>query len=200
VPTLYQPRSLGAGSQQIKVTIDGKTVKADNANIIQVDVIASNGVIHVIDEVLAQPPNAVDVAIAGGFTTLVQALTFTGLADVVASSPSLTIFAPTDAAFAKLPANVAKFLFSEKGKPTLANILKYHVVASVIYSAGIPSVRTPVATLLGKNVIAKASNGKVTINGKVNVIAADVLASQGVIHVIDTVLIPPASSSLLAEL
>ena len=100
-------------------------------------------------------------------------------------------FAPTDEAFAKLPDGTVENLLKPENKDALAGILLHHVVAGKIMSGDIGSSASP-ATLQGATLDVKANYGKVTVNGA-NVIAADVGASNGVIHVIDTVILPPSS-------
>jgi uncharacterized surface protein with fasciclin (FAS1) repeats len=217
--TLFAPATLRSASQRSKIEINGDKVRVDNANIIAVDVFASNGVIHgefrslwghvlpacilwflslthpgfffislhsVVDDVLIPPVNAVEIAAATpALSTLVSTLQYADLVDAVKEGP-FTIFAPTDAAFAKLPLALRKALFTPLGKPILASILKFHVVPAVVYAAGIPKTATQVPTLLGFKTTAQTTAAGVVINGNANVAIADVLASNGVVHVIDT--------------
>lgn len=133
----------------------------------------------------------VDVAAgAGTFNTLVAAAKAAGLVDTLKSKGPLTVFAPTDAAFAKLPKGTVENLLKPENKAQLAAILKYHVVAGKIRSADIKGKKTRVASVEGRKLSVNATKG-VKINGA-NVVKADVAASNGVIHVVDTVLLPPA--------
>ena len=137
-----------------------------------------------------QAQNIVEVAKnAGQFNTLLAAAKAAGLADTLATTPNLTVFAPTDEAFAKLPKGTVETLLKPENKAKLAAILKYHVVAKRIAAKDIPTKALHVKTLNGKSVSAKAGASGVRIN-TAKVISADVKASNGVIHVIDKVLLP----------
>ena len=130
-------------------------------------------------------------AAAGSFGTLLAAAQAAGLVDALKGEGPLTVFAPTDEAFAKLPEGTVENLLKPENKEALAGILLHHVVAGKIMSGDIGSSASP-ATLQGATLDVRASYGKVTVNGA-NVIAADIGASNGVIHVIDTVILPPSS-------
>lgn len=130
-------------------------------------------------------------AAAGSFGTLLAAAEAAGLVDALRGDGPLTVFAPTDEAFAKLPEGTVENLLKPENKDALAGILLYHVVAGKIMSGDIGSSASP-ATLQGATLDVKANYGKVTVNGA-NVVTADVGASNGVIHVIDAVILPPAS-------
>jgi uncharacterized surface protein with fasciclin (FAS1) repeats len=126
---------------------------------------------------------------AGSFKTLLTAAKAAGLVPALSGRGPLTVFAPTDDAFAKLPRGTVEGLLEPRNKSKLAAILKYHVVAGRAIRAGqIKAGRTHLKTLNGKQV-AVVKNGGVTVNGA-RVVTADVKASNGVIHVIDRVLIP----------
>jgi len=131
----------------------------------------------------------VDTAVAAGqFKTLATAVKAAGLVDALKGPGPFTVFAPTDAAFAKLPAGtLATLLKSPKGE--LTRILTYHVVPGKVMAADITNGMTA-KTLEGATLKFTIKNGKVYVNG-VQVTTADVPASNGVIHVIDGVLIPP---------
>ena len=132
--------------------------------------------------------NIVQTAInAGNFTTLATALTEAGLVDALEGKGPFTVFAPTDDAFKKLPDGVLESLLQDKD--ALKNVLLYHVVAGDITSKQIVNL-SEAMTLDGSDVKIKVDDGKVMVNNA-QVIGADVMASNGVIHVIDTVLIPP---------
>ncbi len=128
----------------------------------------------------------VDTAIAGGsFKTLVKAVQAAGLVDVLKGAGPFTVFAPTDAAFAKLPAGALESLLADKQK--LRAVLTYHVVPAKVMAA---QVKTGEAkTVQGQSIQIKASAKGVTVDGA-NVIKTDVVADNGVIHVIDSVIIP----------
>ena len=130
----------------------------------------------------------VDIAVAdGNFGTLVTALQATGLDSALAGDGPFTVFAPTDEAFAKLPEGTVEGLLQDKDK--LAAILRYHVVSGKVMAAEVTAL-SEAESLSGKMLAIDASNG-VKI-GTATVVKADIEASNGVIHVIDTVLIPPA--------
>ena len=123
---------------------------------------------------------------SGNFNTLAKALTETGLVEALQGDGPFTVFAPTDEAFAKLPEGTIEALL--KDKETLKNILLYHVVSGNVTSKEVVNLNTA-ETLAGKNVKIKVKDGSVMINDS-KVTTADVMASNGVIHIIDTVLIP----------
>jgi uncharacterized surface protein with fasciclin (FAS1) repeats len=128
----------------------------------------------------------VDTAIAAGsFKTLAAALTAAGLVDTLKGAGPFTVFAPTDEAFAKIPKADLDALLKDKAK--LTSVLTYHVVAGKVMAADVVKLKEA-KTVQGQMVKIDASNG-VKINGA-NVIKADVVASNGVIHVIDSVILP----------
>ena len=130
-------------------------------------------------------------ASAGQFNTLLAAAQAAGLAGALKGDGPLTVFAPTDAAFAKLPAGTVESLLKPENKDKLVAILTYHVLPRKLTANMIPGGRTPVRTLNSSARTLKVikSGGGVTVDGA-NVVAADVNASNGVIHVIDSVLLP----------
>jgi len=131
----------------------------------------------------------VDTAVSNGqFTTLVAAVKAAGLVETLKSKGPFTVFAPTDAAFAKLPAGTLEMLLKPENKDKLTQILTYHVLAGKVMSSDIAGKKLTVKTVQGSNVKINAMNG-VMINGA-NVIMADVTTANGVIHVIDTVILP----------
>lgn len=124
---------------------------------------------------------------AGQFNTLVAAVKAAGLADTLSGKGPFTVFAPTDDAFAKLPAGTVDTLLKPENKEKLAAILTYHVVSGKVMAADVKTMM--VKTVNGKEASVKADGGKVTIGGA-KVVKTDIAASNGVIHVIDTVLMP----------
>ena len=122
-----------------------------------------------------------------GFGTLVAALTAGGLVETLQGAGPFTVFAPSDAAFAELPAGLLDKLLLPANKDVLVAILTYHVVAGKVMAADV--VAGDVATVEGSNVTLDTMSG-VKVNGA-TVTTADVAASNGVIHVIDAVLVPP---------
>jgi len=128
----------------------------------------------------------VDTAIgAGQFNTLAKALTAAGLIDTLKGPGPFTVFAPTDAAFAKIPADKLNALLADKA--ALAKVLTYHVVPGMVVAADVKPGR--VKTVEGDYLNVTASSAGVKVNDA-NVIKTDVMASNGVIHVIDTVVLP----------
>ncbi|MBA6251107.1 MULTISPECIES: fasciclin domain-containing protein [unclassified Colwellia] len=131
----------------------------------------------------------VDVAAANGsFNTLVAAVKAGGLVDTLKGKGPFTVFAPTDEAFAKLPAGTVEMLLKPENKDKLVSILTYHVVAGKVMSTDVVKVDSA-STVQGQMLMVKVDGGNVMINNA-KVIMADVKASNGVIHVIDTVLMP----------
>jgi uncharacterized surface protein with fasciclin (FAS1) repeats len=123
---------------------------------------------------------------AGNFKTLATALTEAGLIEALQSDGPFTVFAPTDDAFAKLPEGTIESLL--KDKDALTKILLYHVVSGEVTSKDVVKLKKA-ETLEGENVSITTTDDGVMINDS-NVIAVDIMASNGVIHVIDTVLLP----------
>jgi uncharacterized surface protein with fasciclin (FAS1) repeats len=125
---------------------------------------------------------------AGSFTTLAKALQAAGLVETLKGAGPFTVFAPTDEAFAKLPAGTVENLLKPENRDQLRALLTYHVVAGKVTAAQVTKL-TSAKTVQGSDVTIAASGGKVKIDGA-NVVKADVMASNGVIHVIDTVIMP----------
>jgi uncharacterized surface protein with fasciclin (FAS1) repeats len=130
----------------------------------------------------------VDIAsTTDGFATLTAAVTAAGLVDTLKGEGPFTVFAPTDEAFAALPDGVLDALLLPENKDVLTQILTYHAVAGNVMAADVTDGDVP--TVEGQNITLSTADG-VTVNGA-NVVQADVVASNGVIHVIDAVLLPP---------
>jgi uncharacterized surface protein with fasciclin (FAS1) repeats len=130
--------------------------------------------------------NIVEVAVgAGSFETLVAAVQAAGLVETLSGKGPFTVFAPNDAAFAKLPKGTVESLL--KDIPRLTSILTYHVVAGRVMAADVVKL-TSARTVQGQSVTIDTNNG-VTINGA-KVLATDIAADNGVIHVIDSVILP----------
>ena len=136
------------------------------------------------------PGTIVEVAVAAGsFTTLAAALGAAGLVDTLQGEGPFTVFAPTDDAFAALPAGLVDALLLEENREVLAQVLTYHVVAGAVHAADV--VAGDVPTVEG-SAITMTVDGGVVLNGSAHVVTADVAASNGVIHIIDAVIVPPA--------
>ncbi len=175
------------GSKLTIVASKGE-VRIGGARVLQSDVLASNGVIHVIDRVLlpTAPRTIVDVARAAGrFETLLEALEATGLDEALGGEGPFTVFAPTDDAFAALPEGALDALLADPAK--LARVLKYHVVPGRVLAAEVVKLGS-VKTLEGTSVPIEVGE-KVRI-GDARILETDLVASNGVIHVIDAVLLP----------
>ncbi len=197
---------------RVAVSRVGGTIRLGDAAVTVANVRASNGIIHVIDAVLippgfqvpaapapapaaaAAPRTIVDVAVANGsFKTLTAALTAAGLVDTLKGTGPFTVFAPTDAAFAKLPAGTVENLLKPENKAQLTAILTYHVVPGRVPASDVVKL-TSAKTVNGAEVRVRVDGSKVQFNDA-NVVTTDVAASNGIIHVIDTVLLPPAPAS-----
>ena len=136
----------------------------------------------------------IDTAVAAGtFNTLATALTAAGLIDTLKGTGPFTVLAPTDEAFAKISAGDLNALLADKEK--LTSVLTYHVVAGNVPAAVVTTL-TEAATVEGSMVKIEVVGGKVVLNGNSLVTAADIAASNGVIHVIDTVLLPPVPATV----
>ena len=134
-------------------------------------------------------PDIVDIA-AGNedFSTLVAAVSAAGLVDTLKGDGPFTVFAPNNAAFAKLPAGTVESLLEPENLETLQGILTYHVVAGNVMAADVVNLSSA-TTVNGKDVHIRVKDGSVYVN-KSKVIATDIVGSNGVIHVIDSVLLP----------
>jgi len=186
-------------AKQIAIKVDmGSVYLNENTKVIITDIEASNGVIHVIDSVLLPPSDEaatetkdiVDTAVADGrFTTLVSAVQAAGLVDTLKGEGPFTVFAPTDEAFASLPAGTLDTLLLPENKQKLTDILLYHVVPGKVMAADVVDLSST-STVLGKDATIKVEDGKVFLNNTTQVIITDIETSNGVIHVIDSVLLP----------
>jgi uncharacterized surface protein with fasciclin (FAS1) repeats len=200
VVTLDSATTLGGQDVTISVTDDGVFLN-DTVQVIVTDIEASNGVIHVIDMVLLPPAEATAMSIAeiavadGNFTTLVAALDAAGLVETFAGEGEFTVFAPTDDAFAALPEGTVEALL-EDPEGALTDILLYHVVEGAVYAETVVTLESA-TTLGGQDITISVTDDGVFLNDTVQVIATDIEASNGVIHVIDMVLLPPVDTSSL---
>ncbi len=185
----------------VTVTISNGDVLINDALVTVADIDAENGVVHVIDAVLLPPPainSVADVIInSDAHTTLEAALNAAGLLEVLAGEGPFTVFAPTDAAFALLPAGTVETLFAD---PTglLTDILLYHVVGASALSSNL-SDGMMLTTLFGQEVMVEITGGNVFINGA-QVIIADIETPNGVVHVINAVLIPELQTNTVVDI
>ena len=131
----------------------------------------------------------IDTAVAAGsFNTLAAAVTAAGLVDTLKSAGPFTVFAPTDEAFAKLPAGTVQALLADI--PKLTAILTYHVVAGKVMAADVVGLNGKSATTVNGAEVAISTAGGVKLNGTANVVKTDIECTNGVIHVIDAVILP----------
>jgi transforming growth factor-beta-induced protein len=185
---IVQPLST-LNSLKLTKTTAGE-VFVNQAQVTSVDINADNGVVHVLDAVVLPIETVVDVAIDNGFTSLTSAVIKAELVPTLTDPFSeFTVFAPTNTAFDNLAAALGTDLNGILALPNLADVLTYHVVEGTVLSTQL--VAGPVATVNGDDVIISLTNG-VQVNDA-TVTLADVLADNGVVHVIDEVLLPPTA-------
>ncbi len=182
---------------QIAVSVkDGNVYLNETTQVIITDIETANGVIHVIDAVLLPPTelaDIVDTAVADGrFTTLVAAVEAAGLVDTLKGEGPFTLFAPTDEAFAKLPAGTVEDLLKPENQETLKSILLYHVVPGKVMAADVVQLDGQMVdtALEGEQILITIKDGMVYLNETAQVIITDIETLNGVIHVIDAVLLP----------
>lgn len=192
---LTQTGLVTLNGQRAALAMVKKKATIGGAQIVTTDIQCTNGVIHVIDAVMMPTSgDIVDVASgAGTFKTLIAAAKAAGLVDTLKSKGPFTILAPTDAAFAKLPAGTVEMLLKPENKAKLAQILTYHVVAGRAFAADVAKA-TSVKSVQGSAIKITAKNGKVMANNA-TIVATDINASNGVVHVIDQVILPPAGKN-----
>jgi uncharacterized surface protein with fasciclin (FAS1) repeats len=176
----------------VTVTINGNGVFINNAQVIVADIIADNGVVHVIDAVLipaAEPTTTIlDIVVNSDVhNTLEAAVVAAGLQGALSGPGPLTLFAPTDAAFAALPAGTIEALLSDPSG-ALTTILLYHVAGLFILSGDLSDGQT-VGTLLNEDLAVTVNAEGIFINNA-KIIIQDIVADNGIVHVIDAVLIP----------
>ncbi|MCU0615852.1 MAG: fasciclin domain-containing protein [Gemmatimonadaceae bacterium] len=162
----------GATADNAAATTDSTTVATDSA------APATPATVDIVETALA----------AGSFSTLAQALTAAGLVETLKGPGPFTVFAPTDDAFAKIPPADLQALLADK--EALTKVLTYHVVAGNVPSTQVVGM-TSATSVEGSAITIAVVDGKVVLNGNSNVIKTDVAASNGVIHVIDAVIMPP---------
>jgi uncharacterized surface protein with fasciclin (FAS1) repeats len=205
--------------QQVE-TLEGDKVRiikwwrkiwVNNARVTTANVFATNGVIHVINKVLIPPgftledppaptKDIVDTAVSAGFSTLVSAVQAAGLEGALRGDGPLTVFAPTNDAFSNLPDGLVDELLLPENKDKLQQLLTYHVLAGQVLSSDLRPFQG-VNALSGERLwITKSFRGVVRVNIFSKVEPADVLATNGVIHVINRVLIPPSFYGQFASL
>jgi transforming growth factor-beta-induced protein len=136
----------------------------------------------------ASAADIVETAVAGNFNTLVAAVKAAGLVDTLKGPGPFTVFAPTDEAFAKLPPGTLESLLKPENKAKLQSILTYHVVAGNVLAEDVVKLHS-VKTVEGQNITIQTVNGGVMVDGA-HVTKTDIVTSNGVIHVIDSVILP----------
>ena len=177
--------------QRLALDVTATPPTVGNAKVVKTDIVCSNGIIHVVDSVIMPSTKTIpEVATeAGKFKTLLAAAKAAGLAETLGTDGPFTVFAPTDAAFAKLPEGTVEMLLKPENKQKLVDILKYHVVSGRVYAADAIAAKKA-GTLLTDKMIEVSQNGDNVMINEAKVVMPNVEASNGVIHVIDGVLLP----------
>jgi uncharacterized surface protein with fasciclin (FAS1) repeats len=183
-------KSLIAGIAVAALALTGCAAEVEEPAVDEVEETVVEEVEEVEEPAVEEGPGTiVDVAVgAGTFTTLVAAVQAAGLVDVLSGEGPFTVFAPTDEAFAALPEGLVDALLLEENLDILQQILTYHVVSGAVFSTDVTT--GDVASVEGSTIAVEVTDAGVTVNGA-NVVAVDIEASNGVIHVIDAVILPP---------
>lgn len=183
-------KSLIAGVAVAALALAGCAAEVEEPAVDEVEETVVEEVEEVEEPAVEEGPGTiVDVAVGQGtFTTLVAAVQAANLVDVLSGEGPFTVFAPTDEAFAALPEGLVDALLLEENLDILEQILLYHVVAAAVFSADVTT--SDVASVEGSTIAVEVTDAGVTVNGE-NVVAVDIEASNGVIHVIDAVILPP---------
>ncbi|MFT5286197.1 MAG: transforming growth factor-beta-induced protein [Planctomycetota bacterium] len=176
--------------QRINFNVSDAGVSVETAPITQTDIHCSNGVIHVIDSViLPSTLDIVETAVeAGSFKTLAAALKAAHLVETLQGKGPFTVFAPTDEAFAALPEGTVANLLKPENREQLAAVLTYHVVSGRVYSEAV-AAGGEFKTVQGQNIKSGTRGERVHVNGA-RILKADIETTNGVIHVIDSVMLP----------
>lgn len=179
-------KTLLAGIAIAALTISGCAATEEAPEVVEETVVEEEPT--VTEPEAEGPGDIVEVAVANGsFETLAAALTAAGLVETLQGDGPFTVFAPTDEAFAALPEGLLEALLLEENRDVLVQILTYHVVSGAVYAADVTTGDVP--TVEGSNIAIDTADG-VVLNGSATVVTADVEASNGVIHVIDAVILP----------
>ncbi len=194
VVTLDKATALNGDEITIEV-INGEVILNGSVKVTTTDIEASNGIIHVIDAVLMPPEPEPELKTIAelvvenpDFSTLETAVIAAELTTVLSGTGPFTVFAPTNAAFNKLPAGALDALLADKD--ALTAVLTYHAVTGRVDAATVVTL-DKATTVNGADITIEVVNGEVILNGMVKVTATDIEASNGLVHVIDTVLMPP---------
>lgn len=181
--------------KRLSVSVEDGNLFIDDSQVIITDIETSNGIIHAIDTVLMPKDNLVEIAQGDDrFETLVAAVVAADLVDTLSNeSGTFTLFAPTDDAFDNLPDGTLDSLLLPENKDQLVSILTYHVLDSEVDAATALTLDGQTAeTVEGSDISISVDGDMIDINSS-NVIEADIMGSNGIIHVIDAVLLPPSS-------
>lgn len=182
-------KSLIAGVAVAALALAGCAADTEEVVVEEVEEVVVEEVEEVDEPAVEEGPGTiVDVAVgAGSFDTLVAAVQAAGLVDTLSGEGPFTVFAPTDEAFAALPEGLVEALLEEENLDILVQILTYHVVSGAVFSSDVTT--GDVASVEGSTIAVEVTDAGVTVNGA-NVTAVDIEASNGVIHVIDAVILP----------
>jgi transforming growth factor-beta-induced protein len=177
---------------RINVAFDEGKIRVNNANLKSADISAKNGVVHIIDSVLTPPkpkiPTILEIAEkAGSFKTLLAAVESAGLTEFLESNDQVTIFAPTDEAFSKLPKGTVEQLLKSENRDQLTSVLINHAVQGLVGAGDALKVKSA-NTLGNQSLNFKIAEGRFQVNG-ITVLTADLTCANGMIHVIDEVLL-----------
>jgi uncharacterized surface protein with fasciclin (FAS1) repeats len=180
--------------EDIAITVDGSSIMVNEANVVATDIEAANGVIHVIDQVIlplsmseAAMGDIVETAQAAGeFPTLLAAVEAAGLVETLKGEGPFTVFAPNEEAFASLPEGALAGLLADQ--EALTQVLLYHVVPGQVTASQVVDLESA-TTVEGSDVAIRVEGNKVFINDA-EVVTTDIITSNGVIHVIDKVILP----------
>lgn len=179
-----------ANGQRVDIAVKDNKVMVDGATVVKTDIQCDNGVIHVIDAVILPEPRTIPevAADAKAFSTLIAAAKAAGLVETLSGDDNLTVFAPTDDAFAALPNGTVESLLKPENKDKLKAVLTYHVVPGRVYSTD--ALEAGKATTVQGSDVNIAVEGESAMVNDAKLLKTDIDASNGVIHVIDKVLLP----------
>ena len=185
-----------ANGQRLDIAKKDGKLTINGSSLVATDIKCDNGVIHVIDAVMLPESDRIPTVAtkAKSFNTLLAAVKAAGLVSVLDSDGPFTVFAPTDAAFAKLPKGTVETLLKPENKEQLIAILKYHVIAGRVFSDQAVDAQSAPTLLKKKVSISVTADGAKVNDAKL--VATDIEAANGVIHVIDSVLLPPAMTKV----
>lgn len=194
VVKVSEAKSVQGQAINVKVA-DGSVLLNGASKVVKTDIVGSNGVIHVIDTVILpsspSPKTIAELAIASeSLSTLVAAVKAAGLVDALNGEGPFTVFAPTNEAFAKLPKETVESLLQPENVEKLRQILLYHVVPGKVVAKDVVGLKAA-KSAQGQQIAISVKDGTVILNGSSKVVATDMDATNGVVHVIDSVILPP---------